>query len=140
MNVRETAKAVIADIDDVLVFAAGKRGKLNTIGGEKKPGESEHEALLREMREEIGLESDELADVQEVSALEGETISAEGIRHLTFCTLFWARLPYSYNELYIPRGSEITAIVGLLRGESLLHPNVLDLAKQAVQTTMYLGL
>jgi 8-oxo-dGTP pyrophosphatase MutT (NUDIX family) len=140
LHVRETAKAVIADIDDLFVFVAGTRGQLNTIGGQKNPGEFDHQTLHREVREEIGLESDELIDLQEISALEGETISAGGIRHLTFCTLFWARLPYSHRELYIPPGSEITAIAGLERHESLAHPNVLGLAKQAVLATMALGL
>ena len=148
MNIRESAKGLVKDINDLNVLVAGKHGRLGLPGGGLKEielndtivEEFETEAFFREIKEEIGLDREELINVDELFLLEGETTSEQGISRLTFWTVFKADIPFSYAELFIPYGSEITGITGMTNNECLADSSVHDFTKRAIYKAMELGL
>jgi len=136
MEPRSAAKGLITTLEgDKFLFVAGQSGRPNLPGGGLKPGETNLQALLREMAEEIapGPEQILAGTPQEAFPLEGDTTSASGIAGHALWTVFRGRLVVPLAELYIPDQSETTEILSFTREECRVHPAMSELAKRAVR-------
>lgn len=137
LEVREAAKGLFTLPNGLLVFAAGKRGMLNSVGGGLKPGEEPLDALYRETPVEIGVQPSELQDVEEVGQIEGRVTTAKGLVLMARWTIYRANVLVPFDELFIPQGSEITAHEALSRRQALESERVLPMAKRAVLLDMF---
>jgi 8-oxo-dGTP pyrophosphatase MutT (NUDIX family) len=130
--VREAAKAVLCSGDTILLVA-GPSGRLNLPGGGIDPGESEHNALYRELKEELGLDHDHLRGLEHAGVTEGIVTPRDGRRLLARWSIFVATMDLPLQELtlgYEVSHAERASRVDLLQYTS---PYVSDLALKAVQ-------
>jgi len=144
MSERVAAKGLIVCEDNKYLFVAGQRGMWNLVGGGirkgkgNRPDETPKMAFLREADEEIEnlTEYINLSDLTGTFPLSGPTISRDGLRQLTHWLVFQTSLLIPYSELKIAENSEITAMGVFSREECTTHPNMSDLAKQAITRVM----
>jgi len=109
MRTREAAKGLIrVDGGRDLLFVAGSRELWNLPGGGIKPGETTKRALYREIQEETSASLWQLAEIQPVFDMEGETTCADGTSYQTTWKVFSGRLTVPLSNLVIPPNSEIT--------------------------------
>lgn len=141
LETRHAAKVLLWTDRQELVFVAGKRGMLNLPGGgidtiETVDGsykESSHDALYRELHEELGLYREQLSRVAEVCGT-WDTITPEfGLARRALWSVFTANLCIPARELIVPPKSEITEIETMTPQNCLAHSNMSKLAKHAVR-------
>ena len=133
LPVRETAKIVLETADGDYLFVAGKRGKLNLPGGGIDTGETAEKALLRELYEETGIDTDKISDLRQVIDLRGPITPANAPQRIAHWTVFAGKTSMSAAELSIPSDSETTEITSLSASECLRDQRVLAMAKTAIQ-------
>ena len=131
---RLAAKLLLRTDQNEIVFVAGKRGMLNLPGGGIDMGESSTDALYREIREELGLESNDIGALEEVGGTWADITTADGEAKRAVWHVYEAGLLKSQHD--IVANSEITAVQTLSTSECLDHENMSILAKQAVLLSM----
>lgn len=131
---RRASKIKLRLPSGLIVFVAGKRGKLNFVGGGIKDGESTFDALHRETSQEIGVQPEYLHNVREVGALSDEVTDSRGNTFIAEWILHEGDLILPPEQkLFIPSGSEITEIVPMSEQQGLGSDRVLGLAKRALR-------
>lgn len=131
---RRASKVLLRTDNNDIIFVAGKRGMLNLPGGGIDAGESSIDALYREIREELGLESNDIAALEEVGGTWADVTTASGKKIGALWQVHEAALLKSSGDLVA--SNEITAIETLSPEECLSHENMSVLAKQAVLLSM----
>lgn len=135
LTTREAAKGILYTPDRRIVVVAGKRGMFNLPGGGLDANETPRDALYREVYEELGVTENDLSDVQAIGGTWGVITPEHGETKRAVWHLFEGTLQVSTDELQY--SNEITAVDSLSATEILNHPNMSQLARQAVLHTMY---
>lgn len=130
---RKAAKIILKDPDGKIVLVAGESNRFNLPGGSIDRSERPRGALLRELREELSIESDHLGKIKRLKQLSALVSSVEGTRYRAVWHLYEAQLKVPTRELV--RGSEI-GIHGAFDRQTILnqpHERVSELAKLAIE-------
>lgn len=132
LPVRRASKLILFNPDRDVILVAGKSGRLNLPGGGIDVGENPHDALFRELYEEMGLEKSQLEKTVEVSCIQGLVTSGgvERTKSLARWTVFTAQLNTARE---LAPGDDIERIVKMAPDRVMgYNGHISALAKQAL--------
>jgi 8-oxo-dGTP pyrophosphatase MutT (NUDIX family) len=127
---RFASKALLYTEDGDIVCVTGKRNMFNLAGGGVDPGESEIEALYRELNEELGIAPDDMTVPEDIGGTWAQVTTSAGETKRAIWHVHEATLLIPSRALQ--PSAEVTS-VGIFSPESLLaHDRMSILAKQAL--------
>jgi 8-oxo-dGTP pyrophosphatase MutT (NUDIX family) len=134
---RRSAKVAIRTEGYKYLFVVSPRGMINLPGGGIKKNETPHQASLRELQEEIGLDETAFSAWKQINAddqpLEGIVTTRTSQRLLAKWSLYETSLLIPISEIVIPDSDEVANIIALSASGCYSHPAMSTLAQQAIR-------